>query len=214
FQLARAGAEPQCSAMSCSGWSRNCPRMRCRWCSTTCAATLVLSGAGPGLQHGSVPGRVGLLMWRLGRRSCSEMDSAVRCNHLRHRPIGGRCAVERRRSPGLREAIYWFAQAGTELLIPATVVAEVAGPRVESLFLRSLGHPMSIKINDDSMSLEINGADITAAVRLDHLWPVTGWPRLLTRNEAITALTLAERLANGYGDDDPFVAGWREELSR
>jgi hypothetical protein len=73
---------------------------------------------------------------------------------------------------------------------------------------------MSIKINEDSMSLEINGAEITAAVRLDHLWRVTGWPRLLSRNEAITALTLAERLANGYGDDDPFVAGWREELSR
>jgi hypothetical protein len=40
---------------------------------------------------------------------------------------------------------------------------------------------MSIKINDDSMSLEINGAEITAAVRLDHLWRVTGWPRLLSR---------------------------------
>ena len=90
-------------------------------------------------------------------------------------------------------------------MIPATVVAEVAGPRVESLFLRSLGHPMSIKINDDSMSLEINGADITAAVRLDHMWRVTGWPRLLTRNEAITALTLAS------GPDHPACpvhGGW------
>ena len=73
---------------------------------------------------------------------------------------------------------------------------------------------MSIKINDDSMVLEINGAEITAAVRLDHLWRVTGWPRLLSRNEAITALTLAERLTGGYGDDDPFVARWRKELSR
>jgi hypothetical protein len=73
---------------------------------------------------------------------------------------------------------------------------------------------MSIKINEDSMSLEINGAEITAAVRLGQLWCVTGWPRLLTRNEAITALTLAERLANGHGDDDPIVAGWREELSQ
>jgi hypothetical protein len=72
---------------------------------------------------------------------------------------------------------------------------------------------MSIKINEDFMSLEINGAEV-AAVRLDHLWRVTGWPRLLSRNEAITALTLAERLGNGYGDDDPFVAGWREELSQ
>jgi hypothetical protein len=73
---------------------------------------------------------------------------------------------------------------------------------------------MSIKINEDSMSLEINGAEVVAAVRLDRLWRVTGWPRLLSRNEAITALTLAERLANGFGEDDPFVAGWREELSQ
>ena len=73
---------------------------------------------------------------------------------------------------------------------------------------------MALHINDDSMSLEINGAAVKAAVRLDNLWRVTGWPRLLTRNEAITALVLAERLLAGYGDDDPFVAGWREELSR
>jgi len=26
-------------------------------------------------------------------------------------------------------------------------------------------------------------------------------------------MVLAERLAAGYGDDDPFVVGWREELS-
>jgi len=32
------------------------------------------------------------------------------------------------------------------------------------------------------------------------------------RNQAITAMVLAERLAAGYGDDDPFVIGWREEL--
>jgi hypothetical protein len=73
---------------------------------------------------------------------------------------------------------------------------------------------MSIKINEDAMSLEINGAEVVAAVRLDHLWRVMGWPRLLNRNEAITALAFAERLANGYGGDDPFVAGWREELSQ
>ena len=73
---------------------------------------------------------------------------------------------------------------------------------------------MALHINDDSMSLEINGAAVIAAVRLDNLWRVTGWPRLLTRNEAITALVLAERLLAGYDDDDPFVAGWREEMSR
>jgi hypothetical protein len=72
---------------------------------------------------------------------------------------------------------------------------------------------MSIKINEGAMSLEINDAEVIAAVRLDRLWRTTAWPRLLSRNEAITALTLAERLANGYGDDAPFVAAWREELS-
>ena len=36
--------------------------------------------------------------------------------------------------------------------------------------------------------------------------------RLFTRNQAITAMVLAERLAAGYGDDDPFVIGWRAEL--
>jgi hypothetical protein len=35
----------------------------------------------------------------------------------------------------------------------------------------------------------------------------------LTYNQAITALTLAERLATGHGDDDPFVVTWREELA-
>ncbi len=36
--------------------------------------------------------------------------------------------------------------------------------------------------------------------------------RLFTRNGAITALTLAERLAVGCGDSDPFVKSWRAEL--
>ena len=36
--------------------------------------------------------------------------------------------------------------------------------------------------------------------------------RLFTRNQAITAMALAERLAAGYGEDDPFVVGRREEL--
>ena len=46
------------------------------------------------------------------------------------------------------------------------------------------------------------------------MWIVSGRSgRLFTRNQAITAMILAERLAAGYGDDDPFVIGWREELS-
>ena len=44
-------------------------------------------------------------------------------------------------------------------------------------------------------------------------WIVSTHPaRLFTRNHGITALTLAERLAAGYGDDDPFVVSLRREL--
>jgi hypothetical protein len=44
-------------------------------------------------------------------------------------------------------------------------------------------------------------------------WIVSGLPRrLFTRDQAITAMVLAERLAAGFGDDDLFVIGWREEL--
>ena len=45
--------------------------------------------------------------------------------------------------------------------------------------------------------------------RLDGLVP-PGAP--VHPEPAITAMVLAERLAAGYGDDDPFVLGWREEL--
>ena len=42
---------------------------------------------------------------------------------------------------------------------------------------------------------------------------VSGLPRrLFSRDQAITAMVPVERLAAGYGDDDPFVIGWREEL--
>ena len=80
---------------------------------------------------------------------------------------------------------------------------------------------MSTKINDCSMSLEIDGRLMATAEFREHAaadgqgaWTVSTYPRrLFTRNQAITAMTLAERLAAGYGDDDPFVIGWREELA-
>ena len=37
-------------------------------------------------------------------------------------------------------------------------------------------------------------------------------PGGFARDQAITAMVLAERLAAGHGDDDLFVIGWREEL--
>ena len=79
---------------------------------------------------------------------------------------------------------------------------------------------MSTKINDESMSLEIDGRVIATAQFSEHAaagghgaWIVSCHPgRLFTRNQAITAMVLAERLAVGFGDDDLFVLGWREEL--
>jgi hypothetical protein len=80
---------------------------------------------------------------------------------------------------------------------------------------------MAIKINDDFMPLEIGGCVIATARFSEHAaaddhgaWIVSCHSnRLFTRNQAITALVLAERLAAGYSDDDPFVVSWREELS-
>ena len=76
---------------------------------------------------------------------------------------------------------------------------------------------MSTKINDAAMTLEIDGRVIATAEFRQHAaadghgtWIVSCHPgRPFTRNQAITALVLAERLATGYGDDDPFVIGAR-----
>ena len=79
---------------------------------------------------------------------------------------------------------------------------------------------MAICIGTDSMTLEIGDHVIATARFSEHAaadgngaWIVPTHPaRLFSRNQAITALTLAERLAVGYGNDDPFVIGWRKEL--
>jgi hypothetical protein len=79
---------------------------------------------------------------------------------------------------------------------------------------------MAIRIEDNRMALEVDGAVVAtarfspyAAGYYQGAWIVSTYPRrLFSRNEAITALTLVERLAAGYGDDDPFVKAWREEL--
>ena len=79
---------------------------------------------------------------------------------------------------------------------------------------------MSTKINDGTVCLEIDGRVIATAKFGEHAaadghgaWIVSWHPvRLFTRNQAITAMVLAERLAAGHGDDDLLVIGWREEL--
>jgi hypothetical protein len=79
---------------------------------------------------------------------------------------------------------------------------------------------MAAQIEDHYMTAESGGRviatarySVDAAADGQGAWIVTGLPhRVFTRNQAITAMVLAERLAAGYGDDDLFVVGWREEL--
>ena len=79
---------------------------------------------------------------------------------------------------------------------------------------------MAVRIEDNFMALEVDGAVVAtarfstdAAADGNGAWIVSTHPaRLFYRNQAITALTLAERLAAGYGDNDPFVKAWRKEL--
>ena len=79
---------------------------------------------------------------------------------------------------------------------------------------------MGARIDDDFMTAEFGGRVVAAARYSAHAaadsqgaWVVSGLGRRsFTRNQAITAMVLAERLAAGYSDDDVFVIGWREEL--
>ena len=79
---------------------------------------------------------------------------------------------------------------------------------------------MAARIEDDFMTVEYDRQVLATAQYNAHAaadgqgaWIVSGLPRrLFDRNQAITAMVLAERLAAGFADDDPFVIGWREEL--
>jgi len=72
---------------------------------------------------------------------------------------------------------------------------------------------MTLKINEDSMTLEVDGAVIATARRLTGgWWEVSHWPRFFDRNQAITALTVTELLETGHRNDDPLLVALREEL--
>jgi hypothetical protein len=72
---------------------------------------------------------------------------------------------------------------------------------------------MALKINEDGMALEVDGAVIATSRQLTGgWWEVSHWPRFFDRNQAITALTITELLAIGRRDDDPLVVALREEL--
>ena len=65
---------------------------------------------------------------------------------------------------------------------------------------------MAARIDDDYMTAEFGGRVIATARYSSHAaadgqgaWVVSDWPgRLFSRNKAITAMVLAERLATGY----------------
>jgi hypothetical protein len=77
-----------------------------------------------------------------------------------------------------------------------------------------------IEIIDEHMTATVDGVTVATARWSWHAaadghgaWIVSTHPaRLFTRGQAITALTLAERLAAGDGDDDPHVIAWHKEL--
>jgi hypothetical protein len=77
-----------------------------------------------------------------------------------------------------------------------------------------------IEITDEYMSLAVDDRTIATARFSQHAaadgrgaWVVSCLPnRLLTRDQAITALTVAELLEIGHADNDPLVTALREEL--
>jgi hypothetical protein len=72
---------------------------------------------------------------------------------------------------------------------------------------------MPIKIENDFMSLEVDGPVLaTARKRADGWWEVSYWPPFFDRNQAITALTITELLNSGRDSNDPVVRALREEL--
>jgi hypothetical protein len=72
---------------------------------------------------------------------------------------------------------------------------------------------MVIKIDDDCMTLQVNGEVISQARRRPGgWWEVDYWPRFFDRDQAITALTVTELLETGRSSDDPLVVALREEL--
>jgi hypothetical protein len=79
---------------------------------------------------------------------------------------------------------------------------------------------MSLRIDDDIMSLEVGGEVVATAWFSPHAaadgrgaWIVSDRPgRLLSRNQAIAALTVTELLEIGHSPDHPLVLTFEEEL--
>ncbi|MFB4314751.1 hypothetical protein [Actinomadura sp. 21ATH] len=68
---------------------------------------------------------------------------------------------------------------------------------------------MALEITGNQMTATVNGNPIATATRKGRTWHATSWPAPLTYNEAITAMTLAEREAT-HSTTDPS----RDRLAR
>ena len=72
---------------------------------------------------------------------------------------------------------------------------------------------MTLRITDTRIVLEVGGMAIgDATARADGRWDVSTWPVLLDRNQALTALKIAELLAHGHCAHHPLVVTLRAEL--
>jgi hypothetical protein len=100
----------------------------------------------------------------------------------------------------------------------AGVVGTWLGTGFPDLLSKKEVSPMSLCIENESMSLEVDGRVIATARFSQHAaadghgaWIVSCHPRrLLTRNRAITALTVIELVETGYSSEDPLaIALWR-----
>jgi hypothetical protein len=72
---------------------------------------------------------------------------------------------------------------------------------------------LSIKISERYTCLEVDGlVSASARQRAEGWWEVTCWPQRCGRNQAITALTVAELLGIGYARDHPVITALHSEL--
>ncbi|MEV8639488.1 hypothetical protein AB0395_48585 [Streptosporangium sp. NPDC051023] len=71
---------------------------------------------------------------------------------------------------------------------------------------------MALRFTDTRITSD--ATPVVAGKQPDGQWVVTGRSGFLTYNGAITALTLAEELADGASADDPLIRDLEDELAR
>lgn len=71
---------------------------------------------------------------------------------------------------------------------------------------------MSVTISDDTMTSDLTDTVATLIDPAAGWWTVTGRRGVYTRDQAITAMTIAEFQAHPHTDSEQFIAGWEREL--